>query len=65
VAWSFYNKQNPAEIIDVIITHDLSALTTKQVKVGRIEVPILSKPDLIQMKKDAARPQDLADVQAL
>lgn len=65
VAWSFVNPQEPAELVDIIITHDLGKLRTKQVKVKNTIVSILALSDLIQMKEQSGRPQDLSDIQAL
>jgi hypothetical protein len=65
VAWSFYNPSNPAEIIDVVITHDLGKMKVDRIKVGKDMIPIVSRRDLIAMKKKSGRPQDLEDVKAL
>lgn len=65
VAWSFYNPSNPAEIIDVVITHDLGKMKIDRIKLGDDSVPIVSRPDLIAMKKKSGRPQDLEDIKAL
>ncbi len=65
VAWSFYNPANPAEIVDLVITHDLARMKVEEVKVrGRI-LPVLSIEDLISMKRASGRPQDREDVRAL
>jgi hypothetical protein len=65
VAWSFYNPANPAEIVDVVITHDLGKMKVDRIKVGQDSIPIVSRRDLIAMKKKSGRPQDLVDVKAL
>ncbi|MBI4345844.1 MAG: hypothetical protein HY553_03250 [Elusimicrobia bacterium] len=64
-AWTFVNPSNPAELVDVVITHDLKALKTKQVSVGGDLIPIVAKRDLIAMKRAAGRRQDLEDIRAL
>ncbi len=65
VAWSFYNPSNPAEIVDIIITHDLAKMKVEKVKLGAQTIPVISRKDLIAMKKQSARPQDLEDIKAL
>lgn len=65
IAWSFYNPKNSGEIIDIIITHDLEKLTKKTIKLGTLPIYVLSKPDLIKMKRASGRPQDLLDIEAL
>lgn len=65
VAWSFYEQAHPAHIVDVVITHDLKKMKTKTIKVHGTNIKILSIDDLIKMKKQSGRPQDLEDVSAL
>jgi hypothetical protein len=65
VAWSFSNPNNPTEVVDIIITHDLSHMRTKTLTVNGVAVQILSLKDLIDMKRASGRPQDLEDVKAL
>ena len=65
VAWSFYNPGDPSEIVDIVITHDLSKSKRKKISLDTMKIYVLSKPDLIAMKKESGRPQDLADAQAL
>lgn len=64
-AWSFYNPGNPLETVDILITQDLKTINTITKKVGRQNIKIASIPDLIKMKKQAGRPQDLEDIKAL
>jgi hypothetical protein len=65
IAWSFVNYKNPAQVVDIIITHDLKKMKSINISIHGTKVPVLSKAALIQMKKAAGRPQDLEDVKAL
>jgi hypothetical protein len=65
IAWSFYNPRNPIEIIDIIITENLADCAVIEKKVAHSRVKVLSKKDLIKMKKKGGRPQDLVDVEVL
>lgn len=64
-AWSFVNAADPSEIVDVILTQDLAALKTRRVRVQERTVPIVAIDDLIRMKTESGRPQDIEDVKAL
>ena len=65
VAWSFYNPSDPSEIVDIIITHDLAKMKIDRIKSGADVIPIVSRRDLIAMKRKSGRPQDIEDVKAL
>lgn len=65
IAWSFVNYKNPSQVVDIIITHDLKKMKSQNISIQGIKVPVLSLKALIQMKKEAGRPQDLEDVKAL
>lgn len=65
IAWSFWNPANPAEVVDIIITDNLKNFKTTVVKAGGLELPVISRADLIRMKRKSGRPQDLEDVKAL
>ncbi len=65
IAWSFYNPGNPTEVVDIIITEDLENFKIIEKKIFNFTLKILSKADLINMKKKSGRQQDLADVVAL
>lgn len=65
VAWNFINHQNPTEQVDVIITHDLADVNTLTLEVYGGQLSVISKTDLIAMKTQSAREQDLMDVAAL
>jgi hypothetical protein len=65
IAWNFYAPKNLANQVDVIITFDLKGRKRKQLQTQWGTVYILDINELIQMKRESGRKQDLADVQAL
>lgn len=65
VTWSFINHNNPLEVVDIIITHDANKMKTKTVKADSMTIQIATIEELIKMKKQSARPQDLEDIKAL
>lgn len=65
VAWNFYHPSNPTKQVDLIINFDLKDGRTKSIKTDLGSIKVLSKQDLILMKKASGRPQDLEDVKAL
>ncbi len=65
IAWSFVNPHNPMECVDIIITEDLIGKQTISKQIGSHNIQVLSKNDLITMKKKASRVQDLEDIKAL
>jgi hypothetical protein len=64
-AWSFVNPARPSEMVDVILTHDLSRMKVKRVRVQSRLIKLVSLQDLIRMKIQSHRPQDVEDVRAL
>ena len=65
IAWSFGHPSNPLEMVDILITQDLLSIKTIDKKIGQFIVKVICIPDLIVMKKQAGRPQDIEDVKAL
>lgn len=65
IAWNFYNPQDLSEQVDIIITYDLKGIRTQRVETVDGPVSILPVRELIKMKRDSGRPQDLEDVKAL
>jgi hypothetical protein len=65
VAWNFYNPIDLSEQLDIIITYDLKGKRRKRVELENTAIYILSKLDLIEMKRESGRPQDKEDVLAL
>lgn len=61
IAWNFYNPSNPSEQVDILINYDLK--NSKTVQIGKLQV--LSKADLIKMKKSSDRIQDREDIKSL
>lgn len=65
IAWSFVNPKNPAEIVDILLTHDLSDVETTTKALQHRTVSICQIDDLIRLKKEAGREQDLEDIKSL
>jgi hypothetical protein len=65
IAWSFYNPKNPSEIIDILIHKDLADMNSTTMRHADIELIVIAKQDLIDMKRESGRPQDIEDVKAL
>ncbi len=65
VAWNFYNPNDLSEQVDINITYDLRSRRTKRIELANGPVQILTIRDLIEMKRESGRPQDIEDVTAL
>ncbi|PIS11872.1 MAG: hypothetical protein COT73_01635 [Bdellovibrio sp. CG10_big_fil_rev_8_21_14_0_10_47_8] len=65
IAWSFVNPKNPMEMVDILLTHDLRDVSVIHKKMQDFKISIISIDDLIMMKKEAGRPQDLEDIRGL
>lgn len=65
IAWTFMNPSDPLENFDIIITYDLAGKSAQQVDLATSSVRVLALENLIEMKRNSARPQDLEDVAAL
>ncbi|MFU8821811.1 MAG: hypothetical protein ACNA8G_09680 [Gammaproteobacteria bacterium] len=65
IAWNFYNPRDFSEQVDIIISEDLKGKRRVRMETLAGPVQVLSRRDLIAMKRASDRPQDLADVQAL
>lgn len=63
--WSFVNPDNRIDLVDLLLTHDLKELKIVKKKTTFGTINIVSIDDLIKLKKEAARPQDMADIEAL
>jgi hypothetical protein len=65
IAWSFYNKQNPLEVVDVLLTHSVDEFDVEKKQFKGMPLPLLSIDSLITLKRIANRPQDKIDIEAL
>ncbi len=65
VAWNFYNPNDLSEQVDIVIAYDLKGKRIKQIQLANALVPVLALKDLIEMKRQSGRPQDIEDVRAL
>jgi len=64
-AWNFYNPDDLSVQVDIIISYDLKGKRTKRIQLADGPIQILDLRELIKMKRESARPQDIEDVQAL
>jgi len=65
VAWNFYNPEDVSQQVDIIITYDLKGKGRQRLDTRSGPLHILRLSDLIRMKREAGRAQDLEDVKAL
>jgi hypothetical protein len=65
IAWSFYSRSNPFDVVDIIITHDLSDMSRERRRLGLQTLYVVCIQDLIKMKVKSKRPQDLEDIKVL
>jgi hypothetical protein len=62
IAWSFVDYKNSTRQINILITKDLSEIETVKIKVGQKKNSVVSLKDLLEMKQESGRPQDLVDI---
>ncbi len=65
VAWNFFNPEDVSQQVDIIITYDLKGKGRLRLQTRSGELQLLKLADLIKMKRQSGRPQDLEDVKAL
>jgi len=65
VAWNFYNPADASQQVDIIITYDLKGKGLQRLDTRSGTLQILGLAELIQMKRESGRPQDIEDVKAL
>lgn len=63
IAWSFIDYKNPSRQVDILITKDLKNLETEKITVGGRKISVASLAELLKMKTEAGRPQDLVDIE--
>jgi hypothetical protein len=62
MAWSFVDYKNLSRQVDILITKDLKDLNVEKISVGGQKISVASLEDLLEMKTEAGRPQDLIDI---
>ncbi len=65
VAWNFYNPEDASQLIDIIITYDLKGKGRLRLRTAAGPIHVLQLRELIRMKRNSARPQDIEDADAL
>ena len=65
IAWSFVNPSCPSELVDIVLTHDLSTMKTQTMRVQGRQIRVVALDDLIRMKQMSGRLQDQEDIRAL
>ena len=65
IAWNFYNPDNLSQQVDIIINYSLDPKYAIKIKSGDVVIKVLSKSELIKMKKQSGREQDLQDIISL
>jgi hypothetical protein len=65
IAWNFYNENDPTDQVDILINHDISDFKTEKFLVDNLEFKVISKKDLLKMKKESGRAKDLLDIKEL
>ncbi len=65
IAWNFYNPMALNEQVDLLINFDLGRKKVISKVFSNTPLQILNIKDLIKMKIESGREQDLADVQGL
>jgi len=65
VAWNFYDPDSPLRQVDIVIAYDLAGKRTERLELDHGTASVLAIGDLIDMKVQSGRAQDIADVEAL
>lgn len=65
IAWNFYHPSKPMNEVDLLTAYDLTDKHVDTVAFPSGPVQVLSKRDLVAMKRQSGRTQDLEDVAAL
>lgn len=62
IAWSFVDYNEPSRQVDILINKDLRNLEVKSISVGGRKISVVTLQELLRMKQEVGRPQDLIDV---
>ena len=63
IAWSFVDYKNPSRQVDILITKDVSSMEIERISVSGRKIPVASLDEILKMKEEAGRPQDLIDIE--
>ena len=68
-AFTFYSEEQPVGEIDIVIDSPIPYQDLREravtIRIGKVAVLVVSLPDLIDLKIQAGREQDLSDVENL
>ncbi len=62
VAWSFVDYKDPTRQVDILIKLGLADIETEKISVGGRKLVVATLKEILKMKIEAGRPQDLVDV---
>jgi len=65
VTWNFYKPEDASQLVDIIITYDLKGKGRRRLHTAAGPVHVLQLNELIRMKRESGRPQDIEDANAL
>ena len=65
VAWNFYHPEDASQQVDIIIIYDLRGKGRLRRDTVEGPIQVLGLRELMDMKRESGRPQDLEDVNAL
>lgn len=65
IAWNFVDLNDPSKQVDIIINYDLAGHGVETIQSGANRISVLALADLIKMKRESGREQDLADIKTL
>lgn len=65
LAWSFVDYKDPSRQVDILITKDFKEIDKLKISVGGRKIVVASLKELLKMKIQSGRPQDLVDAQSI
>ena len=65
IAWNFHHPEDMSQQVDIIISYDLKGKKRHLLETPDGPIRLLNIEELIDMKRESGRPQDLEDVKAL
>lgn len=65
LAWSFVDYADPTRQLDILITKDLREIKVEKISVGGKKIKVICLADLLNMKQESGRPQDLIDIKSI